>query len=106
MAQDKTNDLGKLNIKLGPTINKDRYICPETGAHFEFNKMCILLSAMSHERDFKYKMGQYSKNKVLNRELKSQNEIQKMQQKLKEAGNRGSITHGSKEQGINENGNK
>ena len=49
-----TNDLGKLNIKLGPIINKERYICPETGAHFEFNKMCILLSVMSHERDFKY----------------------------------------------------
>ena len=36
----ETNDLAKLNIKLGPTINKDRYICPETGAHFEFNRMC------------------------------------------------------------------
>lgn len=27
-------------IKLGPTINKDRYICPDTGAHFEFIDMC------------------------------------------------------------------
>ena len=27
-------------IKLGPTINKDRYICPDTGCHFEFLDMC------------------------------------------------------------------
>ena len=50
----ETNELAKLNIKLGPVINKERYICPEAGAHFEFNKMCILLSVMCHERDFKY----------------------------------------------------
>ena len=28
-------------IILGPTINKDRYICPDTGAHFEWRDMCI-----------------------------------------------------------------
>lgn len=28
-------------IILGPTINKDRYICPVTGAHFEWRDMCI-----------------------------------------------------------------
>jgi hypothetical protein len=28
-------------IKLGPVINKDRYICPITGAHFEWRDMCV-----------------------------------------------------------------
>ena len=28
-------------IILGPTINKDRYICNVTGAHFEWRDMCI-----------------------------------------------------------------
>ena len=41
MADDyeAMNEAFEKGIKLGPTINKDRYICPTTGAHFEFNDM-------------------------------------------------------------------
>ena len=37
-------------IKLGPTINKDRYICPETGAHFQFIDMCHRIKVANKER--------------------------------------------------------
>ena len=38
--QDAMNEAFEKGIKLGPTINKDRYICDRTGAHFEFYDMC------------------------------------------------------------------
>lgn len=34
-------------IILGPTINKDRYICPKTGAHFEVKNMCDRILVMT-----------------------------------------------------------
>ena len=37
-------------IKLGPTISKDRYLCPETGAHFAFPEMCRRLAKVESER--------------------------------------------------------
>jgi len=39
-------------IKLGPTISKDRYLCPETGAHFAFPDMCRRLVRVESERTF------------------------------------------------------
>ena len=39
-------------IVLGPTINKDRYICPDTGAHFEWRDMCIRIQKAEKQRMF------------------------------------------------------
>ena len=38
-------------IILGPTINKDRYICPDTGAHFEYLDMFRRLKRISNQRE-------------------------------------------------------
>lgn len=42
-------------IKLGPSINKDRYICPDTGAHFEFLDMCRRMKIMEKQRNLEYR---------------------------------------------------
>jgi len=39
-------------IKLGPTISKDRYLCPETGAHFAFPDMLRRLVKVESDRMF------------------------------------------------------
>ena len=45
-------DLNDINIKLGPTISKDRYICTKTGAHFEWMDMVRRLKILEKERIF------------------------------------------------------
>jgi hypothetical protein len=55
MNQDQVRDVFQKGIILGPTINKDRYICPHTGAHFEFNDMCRRMHEMARKRMFEYK---------------------------------------------------
>ena len=42
----------KKGIVLGPTINKDRYICPTTGAHFEWQDMVKRIKAAEKKRMF------------------------------------------------------
>jgi len=49
---DAIADAFQQGIKLGPTINKDRYICPNTGAHFEWRDMCKRIDVMAKERLF------------------------------------------------------
>jgi hypothetical protein len=44
--QDAIQDAFNQGIKLGPSINKDRYICPDTGAHFEFLDMSRRIKIM------------------------------------------------------------
>jgi len=39
MTDVDVDNIFEKGIILGPTINKDRYICPETGAHFEWHDM-------------------------------------------------------------------
>jgi len=39
-------------VILGPTINRDRYICPATGAHFEFRDMYRRLETVQRKREF------------------------------------------------------
>ena len=56
-------------VKLGPTINKDRYICPDTGAHFEFNDMCKRMQIMYKDRCKEY--GKEIPQQKLNPNLKS-----------------------------------
>jgi hypothetical protein len=50
MASDQVKDVFEKGIILGPTINKDRYICPDTGAHFEFRDMSNRIHVMHKER--------------------------------------------------------
>ena len=46
MNQEQVADVFSKGIILGPTINKDRYICPVTGAHFEFRDMSRRIEVM------------------------------------------------------------
>lgn len=39
MTDVDIDNIFEKGIILGPTINKDRYICPVTGAHFEWQDM-------------------------------------------------------------------
>lgn len=50
MADDVVNDMFNKGVILGPTINKDRYICPVTGAHFEWRDMCQRLQVLAKTR--------------------------------------------------------
>ena len=43
-------DIFSKGIILGPTINKDRYICPVTGAHFEWRDMCKRIQIAEKQR--------------------------------------------------------
>ena len=54
MASDQVKDVFEKGIILGPTINKDRYICPDTGAHFEFRDMSNRIHVMHKERTLQY----------------------------------------------------
>ena len=47
---DLVADVFNKGIILGPTINKDRYICPVTGCHFEFRDMCRRIDIMFKQR--------------------------------------------------------
>ena len=40
MGEDLVKDAFKKGVILGPQVNKDRYQCPVTGAHFEWKNMC------------------------------------------------------------------
>ena len=48
--KDAIQDAFDQGIKLGPSINKDRYICPDTGAHFEFKDMCRRINIIARQR--------------------------------------------------------
>jgi hypothetical protein len=52
MNADTVADAFNQGIKLGPTINKDRYICPVTGAHFEWRDMCVRINVAAKQRQF------------------------------------------------------
>jgi hypothetical protein len=56
MNQDELKDVFKKGIMLGPIINKDWYICPETGAHFEWQNMCKRLNIMNKQRFIDFKL--------------------------------------------------
>ena len=56
MDKNQLKDVFNKGIILGPTINKDRYICPVTGAHFEWRDMCKRIEAMAKERMFHYNL--------------------------------------------------
>jgi len=58
-------------IILGPTINKDRYICPVTGAHFEWRDMCVRIQKAEKQRMFDPKYNQHGgkQTKKLNLDL-------------------------------------
>ena len=49
---DAVADAFNKGIILGPTINKDRYICPVTGAHFEWRDMCRRIEIACKSRLF------------------------------------------------------
>ena len=52
MHADTVTDAFNQGIKLGPAINKDRYICPNTGAHFEWRDMCRRIEVAGKQRLF------------------------------------------------------
>lgn len=73
-------------IKLGPTINKDRYICPDTGAHFEFLDMCRRMKQCARNRAQQYPdlgnpLMTGSNPKRLNKELTDQTAVTAMMKK-------------------------
>ena len=81
MNQDQVRDVFQKGIILGPTINKDRYICPVTGAHFEWKDMCKRIEEMARKRMFEYREaniggnsgagGSIMSGKQLNKDLKN-----------------------------------
>ena len=83
MHADAVADVFQKGIILGPTINKDRYICPVTGAHFEFRDMSSRIEAMSKQRIIEYGRDIASGTKQLNKELKNQQAINKLIEKQK-----------------------
>ena len=61
---------------MGPTINQNRYICPNTGAHFEFRDMYRRLEVVRQKREFDPR-DPANASKALNKEvLADQNAIQ------------------------------
>lgn len=78
MADNPIQDAFNQGIKLGPSINKDRYICPDTGAHFEFLDMCRRMKTMEKQRNIEYKDLNLSSTagKQLNKELVDQKTVQ------------------------------
>ena len=83
MNQEQVADVFNKGIILGPTINKDRYICPHTGAHFEFRDMCRRIDVMFKQRQVQYGRDIASGNMTLNKELKNQQVINQLIQKQK-----------------------
>ena len=81
MDQQQVTDVFNKGIILGPTINKDRYICPVTGAHFEFRDMSRRIEAMAKQRVIEYGRDVASGHKQLNKELKNQAAINNLIQK-------------------------
>ena len=67
-------------MKLGPTISKDRYICSETGAHFEFIDMCKRICKIDADR---MKEVQNDK-KSLNKKLSNPQTVEALRNKLKQ----------------------
>ena len=47
MNNDNIKSIFNQGVKLGPNVNKDRYICPVTGAHFEWRDMCRRLEPIA-----------------------------------------------------------
>lgn len=47
MNQGDIKSIFNQGVKLGPNVNKDRYICPVTGAHFEWRDMCRRLEPIA-----------------------------------------------------------
>ena len=68
MDQDVVAEVFNKGVILGPTINKDRYICPVTGAHFEHRDMCRRMDVMSRQRALVYKENT-QQSKKLNKDL-------------------------------------
>lgn len=52
MRDQQVANLFNKGVILGPTINQNRYICPNTGAHFEFRDMYRRLEVVRQEREF------------------------------------------------------
>ena len=50
MNQGDIKSIFNQGLKLGPNVNKDRYICPITGAHFEWRDMCKRLEPIAQQR--------------------------------------------------------
>jgi hypothetical protein len=71
MNQEQITDVFNKGIILGPTINKDRYICSVTGAHFEFRDMSRRIEVMNKQRIIEYGRDIASGTKQLNKELKN-----------------------------------
>ena len=81
MNPNQVKDAFNKGIMLGPTINKDRYICPTTGAHFQFEDMCRRMKVMANKRMIDYResgigSGSLLSGKQLNKDLKNQQAIQ------------------------------
>jgi hypothetical protein len=75
-------------IKLGPTINKDRYICPETGCHFEFLDMCRRIKICEKLRLKQFpELANMAPNqgKRLNKELSDQQAVQAMRKQQRDS---------------------
>ena len=69
---------------MGPTINQNRYICPNTGAHFEFRDMYRRLEVVRQKREFD-PQNTHNASKQLNKEvLADQNAIQEAMKKKKQ----------------------
>lgn len=50
-----------------PNDPKQRYICPDTGAHFKFEEMCTKIEVMERKRAIQY--GLVSNVKYLNKDF-------------------------------------
>ncbi len=77
------DNLFEKGIILGPTINKDRYICPVTGAHFEWQDMVRRIKVAEKQRLFdpRFQSINGKQTKKLNPDLYNEAKMQEAFQK-------------------------
>lgn len=68
MRDSQVAQLFSKGVILGPTINQNRYICPSTGAHFEFRDMYRRLEVVRQKREFD-PQNVHNTHKQLNKEV-------------------------------------
>ena len=71
---------------MGPTINKDRYICPDTGCHFEFLDMCrrIKICEKVRLKQFPDLVASANGGKRLNKEIVDVNAVNAIRKQQRE----------------------